>query len=88
LNTKLRLALKCNDSAAALAQVLNPDNRSVPSDQVFSMKRERENVLFSIQSSRPASAFTSLDSVLSDAALFQEVWLLSRRTRGRDRKKD
>ena len=83
MKTILHLTLGCSDAATAksLATVLDPDNRSVPSDQRFEMLRGGSSVSFSIESEKLAAAFTSLDSVLTDAALFQEVWLLSRRRR-------
>jgi hypothetical protein len=87
MRTKLLLSFKCNRSAKALTDVLAPDNRSVPGDQTFIMKRSGSTVTFRIESDRVGSAFTSLDSVLTDASLFQEVSLLSRQTRGRDRKR-
>lgn len=87
MKTRLRLTLKCKESVATkLTEVLSPDNRSIPSDQMFAMRRAGDKVSFEIESQRLVSTFTSLDSVLSDIALFQEVWLLSRRTGGRDRK--
>jgi hypothetical protein len=80
LKTHLRLTLSCSDTEAAktLAAVLGPDNRSVPADQRFEMVQAEDAVSFIIESERLVSAFSSLDSVLSDASLFQEVWLLSR----------
>ena len=86
----LHLRLDCADPSVAgkLGVVLGPDNRSVPSDQRFMMRQEAAALSFSIESDRAASAFTSLDSVLSDAALFQEVWLLSRRDEGREAKEN
>jgi len=82
------LTFKCDRSASSLTKVLSPDNRSVPSDQVLKMTLSGGQVTFSIESDRLPSAFTSLDSVLSDASLFQEVWLLSRPAGGREGKGD
>jgi hypothetical protein len=83
LNVRLELSLGCADSDVAnkLASVLSPDNRSVPSDQLFEMSQSGPSVSFKIESERQVSAFSSLDSVLTDAALFQKLWLLSRRRR-------
>jgi len=80
MKTSLRLTLGCagSDTARKLAAVLGPDNRGVPGDQRFTMKLSGREVSFEIGSDRPSSAFSSLDSVLCDASLFQEVWLLSR----------
>jgi len=86
----LHLRLGCADPSIAgkLGAVLGPDNRSVPSDQRFVMRQEAAGLSFSIESDRATSALTSLDSVLSDAVLFQEVWLLSRRDEGGEAKEN
>ena len=86
MRTGLRLMFKCDTSAAKLTEVLSPDNRNVPGDQTFKMRRYGNTVSFEIVSERPGSAFTSLDSVLTDAALFQEVWLLSHRAEAKEGK--
>jgi hypothetical protein len=80
MRIRLHLTLGCAgfEAAGKLAAVLGPDNRGVPEDQRFAMNVHGNRVSFEIESGRLVSAFTSLDSVLCDAALFQEVWLLSR----------
>jgi hypothetical protein len=80
MKARLQLTLGCAgpDTAEKLAAVLGPDNRGAPGDQRFKMQLAGRTVSFDIDSERLGSAFSSLDSVLCDAALFQEVWLLSR----------
>lgn len=86
----LHLKFGCADPAVAgkLGAVLGPDNRSVPGDQRFVMRQGRAELSFIIESERIASAFSSLDSVLSDATLFQEVWLLTRGDEGGEAKEN
>lgn len=76
----LDLVIRCDAAVTArkLVEVLRPDNRHVPPDQTLVVSREREKVTLTVKSERPGSALSSVESVLNDAALFQEVWLLSR----------
>jgi hypothetical protein len=80
MSVTLRLVMDCNDAETArkLVEVLCPDNRHVPPDQSFVMSRTRERVFLRVESERQTAAFSSVESVLNDAALFQRVWLLSR----------
>ncbi|TLX94896.1 MAG: hypothetical protein E6K96_07990 [Thaumarchaeota archaeon] len=63
--------------AAKLERVLGPDNRRVPHDQRFLMRRSGKTLLFEMNSPRPLSALASVESLLNDINLFKEVWLLS-----------
>ncbi len=74
-----RLSLGCVDvrTADALEQVLAPDNVGIPRDQRFTVSREGNVLLFRCVSDEAASVFSTLNSVLKDSSLFQEVWLLS-----------
>jgi hypothetical protein len=74
------LEIRCESPGVAerMAEVLAPDNRGTPSDQRFTMKREGASVTFRVESADMPRAASTLLSVLSDSALFQEVWLLSR----------
>jgi hypothetical protein len=67
--------------ADRLAAVLTPDNAGVPKDQSFSMSRVHGKLVFRAKSEVPSSLLTTAISVLTDASLFQEVWLLSREMR-------
>lgn len=80
MRATILLRISCADAATAgkLETVLKPDNRKVPKGQSFSMLRKSGAVLFEIRSSQFQSALSSAQSVLSDASLFQEIWLLSR----------
>jgi len=83
MKLRLELRVKCAGSEAAgkLEEVLRPDNRSVPSDQRFSMSRHGRLLVFEIESVRAKSALSSITSLLDDIHLFSEVWLLSTRDR-------
>lgn len=72
----LELELECTGEAEArsLEATLSPDNASIPRDQLFTMSRNGDLLLFRIESPRPSSASSSMLSLLSDARLFQDVW--------------
>lgn len=76
---RLRLSITCrnNRSAKDLASVLAPDNAAVPSGQRFSMAVRGRSLIFVVASERIPSAFTTVQGILRDVALFQEVWLIS-----------
>jgi hypothetical protein len=77
LRFELRVECASRDISSKLESVLSPDNESLPRDQLFQMIRHSKDLLFMIESARVTSAFSSLESLLSDINLFQEVWLLS-----------
>ena len=80
MKTKARLTLRCSDAdnARSLGEVLAPDNVRVPRGQRLSMHRSSASLEFEADSDQAKSLASTLLSVLSDASLFQEVWLLSR----------
>ena len=75
-----RLTVRCRDAtlARSLGEVLAPDNTGVPKDQRFSMSRRHGSLVFTIESPGPSALLSTALSILTDATLFQEVWLLSR----------
>lgn len=75
-----RLTVRCADSGVArrLEEVLTPDNVGVPKDQRFSMSRRGESLIFGMESETLLPLLSTVSSILEDASLFQEVWLLSR----------
>ena len=79
MNSKFVLVVRCRDASTAksLAAVLSPDNKAVPSDQLFSMKVLSKSVTLRVESERARSGFNTVRSVLKDAALFREIWLIS-----------
>jgi Transcription factor Pcc1 len=81
LRTTFKLTLKCADARTAktLEAVLAPDNRPLPRGLRFAEKRTGRSLAFEASSQNHRSAHAAVESVLSDARLFQEVWLLSRR---------
>jgi hypothetical protein len=79
LRVALEMKVTCSDEEVAekLEKVLEPDNRGVPHDQRFLMRRRGKALLFEMVSPRPPSALASVESLLNDINLFREVWLLS-----------
>jgi len=75
---EMRVMCSGGEVAAKLEKVLGPDNRRVPHDQRFLMRRSGKTLLFEMKSPRPLSALASVESLLNDINLFKEVWLLSR----------
>jgi hypothetical protein len=79
LKSRGRLTVKCESAAVArrLEDVLAPDNTGVPRNQRFAMRRTGESLVFLIESETLPPLVSTVLSILSDATLFQEVWLLS-----------
>ncbi|HME19253.1 MAG TPA: hypothetical protein VKF15_05945 [Nitrososphaerales archaeon] len=80
MKTRGRLTVKCRDAAVArqLEDVLAPDNTGVPKDQRFTMRRTGDSLVFLMETGTLPPLVATALSILSDASLFQEVWLLSR----------
>jgi hypothetical protein len=64
-------------TAKKLMTVLSPDNRMFPSDQRFTSELKGRKLVFEADSERPLSVVTTIESILSDVGLFQEIWTLS-----------
>jgi hypothetical protein len=75
LNIKFDLSLRCADAtiASELSKVMLPDNRNVPKDQRFTMALEGSTLKFRIVSPRLMPGLSTLESILSDASLFDEI---------------
>lgn len=69
------LSIRCADETVAseLRKVLLPDNRNVPKDQRFTMAVEGSTLKFRIVSTRVMPGLSTLESVLSDVRLFDEI---------------
>jgi hypothetical protein len=80
LTAEAQLTLRCRDAKVAkgLEQVLSPDNAGFPRGQRFAMTRKGRTLLFIVDGEATSSFFSTVYSVLRDASLFQEIWLLSR----------
>jgi hypothetical protein len=83
------LVLRCADASVAskLGDVLAPDNVGIPRSQRFATSVSGREISFEVEASKVTSVSSVLNSLLKDAQLFQEVWLLSRGSRaavGRD----
>jgi hypothetical protein len=63
-----------------MAEVLAPDNTGFPHGQLFSTTRAGHTLSFSVKGDTLPSVCATVLSVLRDASLFQEIWLLSRGT--------
>ncbi len=79
MRVAFQMKVKCSggDVATRLQRVLAPDNRGIPPDQGFVMRRSGRTLFFEMNSPRPLSALASVESLLNDINLFKEVWLLS-----------
>jgi hypothetical protein len=73
------LELECSGEreAGALESTMSPDNASVPRDQRFTAARRGSSLRFEVESARPAGALSSVVSLLTDAKLFQDVWMVA-----------
>jgi len=80
LNAECQVTIRCYGQflARKLGEILAPDNVGIPKEQHFRVSRERESLVYTFESGTLASLFSTAISILRDAALFQEVWLLSR----------
>ena len=83
---QLTVACRNVDLARRLEEVLAPDNVSVPQGQRLAMSRAGGTLIFLVDSDTLPPFVSTVLSILTDASLFQEVWLLSRPTGGQDRK--
>jgi len=79
----VELLIECEDEeiAAALNEVLMPDNRYFPKDQRFKASREGTVIRFDVESPRARPVLSTLASIVSDARLFRDVWVEAK-TRG------
>src|SRR5690348_2912794 len=87
MKTSVRLKITCQDAATAkkLLAVLSPDNRAFPKDQSFTALDLLDGaLLFQAESERPLSVFSTMESILSDVQLFEEIWLSVVSDRERD----
>ena len=78
------LEIACSDvrTAKSLISVLTPDNEGGPRGLTISLGSRGEKLEVRIEAETAATALSTSLAFLRDAALFQEVWLLSQRTRG------
>lgn len=79
MNTTTELRIVCEDTGVceSLASVLAPDNRRAPRGLTIAMKRDGRTLTVTMNSDLPSAAVSGQASVLRDATLFQEIWLLS-----------
>ena len=82
----LRLKLDRDLTRRSLVSVLAPDNRELPRGLELSVQAAGSEVLFDIVSPSSSTSLSTVLALLRDAALFQEVWLLSRRKDARGRR--
>jgi hypothetical protein len=80
----IELLIECGDSTAATAlnDVLMPDNRYFPKDQLFKASNDGTSIRFSVESPRSRPALSTVASIISDAKLFRDVWVEAK-TKGR-----
>jgi hypothetical protein len=77
MNARVRLTVFCRDAATAemLLAVLSPDNRAFPKDQSFTSELDEGGtaLVFQASSERPMSVFSTVESILADVRLFEDV---------------
>ncbi len=76
----ISLSIECRDEEVAMAldAALMPDNRYFPKDQSFTSRREGRMLAFRIASPRVRPALTTTSSLIFDARLFSEVWVMAK----------
>lgn len=80
MKATVEVSIECRDrrTAEKLLAVLEPDNREFPKGQAFSSELSGRRLVLRLRSrDRFMSLVSTLEGMLSDAQLFQEVWLLS-----------
>ena len=79
----VELLIECGDEAVATAlnDVLMPDNRYFPKDQMFKASKDGPSIQFRVESPRARPALGTVASIISDAVLFRDVWVEAK-TRG------
>jgi hypothetical protein len=88
LRAVARLTLKGadDDSLQRLSDVLSPDNEGLPRGLKLSVSQDARTLAYLVESDSPSTAVSTVLALLRDIVLFQEVWLLSRTRRGRERR--
>jgi len=78
----VELSIECGDLrvAEALNQALMPDNRYFPKDQRFHASKEGSTVRFEVASPRARPVVSTVASIISDARLFRDIWLVAMTT--------
>ncbi|HYR03965.1 MAG TPA: hypothetical protein VEO75_01140 [Nitrososphaerales archaeon] len=76
----IELSIECSDGrvAEALNQALMPDNRYFPKDQRFHASKEGSVIRFDVASPRARPVVSTVASIISDARLFRDVWLVAK----------
>jgi len=76
----VELSIECSDAlvAEALNQALMPDNRYFPKDQRFQASKEGSIIRFDVASPRARPVVSTVASIISDARLFRDIWLIAK----------
>lgn len=85
-NATLTVRLAGEGESRSLSAVLAPDNEGLPEGMRLSMTAEGRSIEFGVVSNSPSASLSTVLALLRDIALFQEVWLLSSQTGGRDQR--
>jgi hypothetical protein len=82
MKTSAVLVLTCDDPAARrqLQSVLSPDNEGGPRTLKVSAKAKGNILEFKVGADSILTALSTALSILRDASLFEEVWLLSHKS--------
>jgi hypothetical protein len=76
----VELSIECSDRrvAEALNKALMPDNRYFPKDQRFKASKEGSIIRFDVASPRARPVVSTVASIISDARLFRDIWLVAK----------
>jgi hypothetical protein len=90
LKTRVELSFNCTarDVATRLGAVLSPDNEGAPGGLHLSMSAVEKRVTFQLGSDSPSTALSTVQAILRDASLFEQIWLLSRASDGKHPRRD
>ena len=79
MRVRSELIIDCRDASTArtLLRVLAPDNRAFPKNQKFVSLQKGRRLLFQVESTRISSLISTVESLLSDAGLFQDILMVS-----------
>ena len=84
MNARAVLDLACRDQGTCrhLVATLAPDNEGAPRGLRLDLRRRGRKIQVRIEAESAATALSTSLAFLRDAALFQEVWLLSQPKQG------
>ena len=87
-SAELRFNCSTREACSGLFSVMAPDNEGTPAGMTLKSNRKGSTAAYAVTSEKPSRVIATALALLRDAALFEEVWLLSRRPGAEVRRKD